>query len=130
METIKIEATATLTETADTTLPDLEECPRLNDRKPLPLRRFQLPKIVPPIMSGLLSLAAATVTIDYIEPPSLTLGASTIVSATSCYVQRRKVLSLNRAWAQSGRVGMRATERRKQQRQLEAQEFLASMDDD
>jgi hypothetical protein len=44
METIKIEATATLTETADTTLPDLEECPRLNDRKPLPLRRFQLPK--------------------------------------------------------------------------------------
>jgi hypothetical protein len=138
METIKIETTADLTETTDTTLPNLEECPRLNGRKPLPLKRPQLPKIVPPIVGGLLSLAAAavpslataTIPIDYLEPPVLTLGASSIVAATSCYVQRRKILSLNKAWAQSGRVGIRATERRQQQRQLEAQEFLTSIDDD
>ena len=138
METIKIETTADLTEATEATLPNLEESPRLNGRKPLRLKRLQFPKIVSPIVGGLLSLAAAvvpslaaaTIPIDYLEPPVLTLGASTIVAATSCNVQRRKILSLNRAWAQSGRVGLRATERRQQQRQLEAQEFLTSIDDD
>lgn len=138
MQTIKIETTADLTETTDATLPNLEECPRPNGRKPLPIKRLQFSKIVYPIVGSLLSLAAAavpssaaaTIPIDYLEPPVLTLGASTLVAATSCHVQRRKIPSLNRAWAQSGRVGLRATERRQQQRQIEAQEFLTSIDDD
>ena len=94
------------------------------------LRPLQLAKGVAPSILGLFLFVSNTTPITYTIEQSPHLNSSLPVGYAIALRPARKIRFLDRARQQTARVASEAEERRHKQREFEAHQFLASIDDD
>lgn len=93
----------------------------------------KLGRVVSPMLGSLILFVTTTAPVYYTAPliPVFDQSIASDVTIGLATQARPRTLSVwDKAWAQAGTVGTTAVERRQKHREMEAQEFLSSIEDE